>query len=206
MAGAIILIIPLVFFMFISIVVFAIFVNMIIVVPYYSLIKRLRLYYRVKEQRRVMKEHPQRFCCLESDEKKSKYQNLVPDTSIPHKGAIPHRGADPFSLKKLMAFSRKDYIIISVISLSIMAFKAYVYIAFFQQPSLIVDLNKERFGVLTCLILLLTFISACVLITLPVVLVLRAILTSQLKKKLQQLKEITQQQDQCIECERVQNG
>ncbi|USP02265.1 hypothetical protein [Bartonella taylorii] len=139
----------------------------------------------------MMKEHPQHLCCLESNEKKSKYQNLLPDTSI------PHRGADPFSLKKLMAFSRKDYLIISVISLIIMAFKAYVYIAFFQQPRLIVDIDKERFMVLTCLILLLTFISACVLITLPVVLVLRAILTSQLKKKLQQLKEITGQQDQC---------
>ncbi len=191
MEGAIILIIPFVFFMFTSIVVFAILVNTIIMMPYYSLIKRLRLYYRVKEQRRVMKEHPQHLCCLVSNEKKSKYQNLSPDTSI------PHRGADPFSLKKLMAFSRKDYLIISVISLIIMAFKAYVYIAFFQQPSLTVDIDKERFMVLTCLILLLTFISACVLITLPVVLILRAILISQLKKKLQQLKEITQQQDQC---------
>lgn len=198
MEGAIILIIPFAFFMFLGIVVFSILIQMIILGPYYSLIKRWRLYRRLKEKRRRIKQRPQRFFCPESTQKESEYQKLVSDT-LRSQTFTTHRGEEPFSCKKLLAFSRKDYIIIAVISLSIMAFKAYVYIAFFLQPTRTVDLDQVRFGVLTILILLLTFISACALITVPIVMLLHETLTIILKKKLQRLKEIMLQQDKSIE-------
>ncbi len=90
-----ILFLPVGYFLLNAVTVFAIFVNMIIVAPYYSLIKRLRLYYRVKKQRRLMKEHPQRFCFFEKSgkEKERVPQNLALETQI-----------SSYSLKKMARF------------------------------------------------------------------------------------------------------
>ncbi|WP_409361105.1 hypothetical protein ACRPOS_007405 [Bartonella heixiaziensis] len=58
--------------------------------------------------------------------------------------------------------------------------------------------NKERLEEFTILLFWLVFISVWVVVTLPVILMLRALLTSQLKKKIQRLKELTCKQDQVV--------
>ncbi len=123
-----------------AVTVFAIFVNMIIVVPYYSLIKRLRLYYRVKKQRRLMKEHPQCFGFFEKSgkEKERVQQNLELETQI-----------SSHSLKKWLAFSRKDYILHACLSFIIMFFKAYVYVICSKG---IAEIDESRFEYLAILL------------------------------------------------------
>ncbi|UNE53938.1 hypothetical protein [Bartonella machadoae] len=183
--GLIMLIMPFFFFMVLSIVVFAIFVNMIIVTPYYAFFKRLRLYYWVKQQKRVIKEQPQHFCHLEKSKKEQLYQNSLLDTE-----------ERALMFKKWLAFSWKDYSIVSCLSLIIMAFKTYVYIAFFQSAGPHVD--EKRFVVLACFVMALFLISVCVFLSVPVIVVLRASLTSRLKKKIQQLEELTRQREKSI--------
>ncbi|UTO28179.1 hypothetical protein [Bartonella harrusi] len=183
--GLIMLIMPFFFFMVLSVVVFAIFVNMIIVMPYYAFFKRLRLYYWVKQQKRTLKEQPQRFCQLEKSEKEQVYQNSILDTE-----------EKAFIFQKWLAFSWKDYSLVSCLSLIIMAFKTYVYIAFFQQMGPHVD--EKRFVVLVCFVMALFLISACVFLSVPVIVVLRARLTSRLKKKIQQLEELTRKQEKSV--------
>ncbi|WP_375706939.1 hypothetical protein [Bartonella sp. AA126HLJHH] len=160
-----------------AVTVFAIFVNMIIVAPYYSLIKRLRLYYRVKKQRGLMKEQPQHFCFFEKSgkEKERVPQNLTLETQISF-----------YSLKKWLAFSRKDYILHACLSFIIMFFKAYVYVIFFK------EIDEIRFEYFVILLLFWFFLSVCIFTTIPVVVILREILTHRLKKKIQQLEEVTE--------------
>ncbi len=129
-----ILFLPVGYFLLNAVTVFAIFVNMIIVAPYYSLIKRLRLYYRVKKQRRLMKKHPQRFCFFEKSgkEKERVPKNLALETQI-----------SSHSLKKWLAFSRKDYILHACLSFIIMFFKAYVYVSFSKRIA--AEIEESRF-------------------------------------------------------------
>ncbi|WP_375660982.1 hypothetical protein [Bartonella sp. CL71SXKL] len=176
-----ILFLPVGYFLLNAVTVFAIFVNMIIVAPYYSLIKRLRLYYRVKKQRRLMKEHPQRFCFFEKSgkEKERVPQNLALETQI-----------SSYSLKKWLAFSRKDYILHACLSFIIMFFKAYVYVIF--SKGIAAEVDESRFEYLAILLLFWFFLSVCIFATIPVVVILREILTHRLKKKIQQLEEVTE--------------
>ncbi|WP_375696359.1 hypothetical protein [Bartonella sp. AP331QHHD] len=164
-----------------AVTVFAIFVNMIIVAPYYSLIKRLRLYYRVKKQRRLMKEHPQRFCFFEKSgkEKERVPQNLALETQI-----------SSYSLKKWLAFSRKDYILHACLSFIIMFFKAYVYVI--CSKGIAAKVDESRFEYFVILLFFWFFLSVCIFATIPVVVILREILTHRLKKKIQQLEEVTE--------------
>ncbi len=164
-----------------AVTVFAIFVNMIIVAPYYSLIKRLRLYYRVKKQRRLMKEQPQHFCFFEKSgkEKERVPKNLVLNTKI-----------SSHSLKKWLAFSRKDYIIHACLSFIIMFFKAYVYVI--CSKGIAAEIDEERFMYIITLLFLWFFLSVFIFATIPIVVILREILTSRLKKKIQQLEEVTE--------------
>ncbi|SSZ39440.1 Uncharacterised protein [Bartonella grahamii] len=172
-----ILFLPFGCFLLNAVTVFAIFVNMIIVAPYYSLIKCLRLYYRVKKQRRLMKEYPQRFCFFEKSgkEKERVPQNLELETQI-----------SSHSLKKWLAFSRKDYILHACLSFIIMFFKAYVYVIFFK------GIDESRFMYIVILLFFWFFLSVSIFATIPVVVILREILTSRLKKKIQQLEEVTE--------------
>ncbi|WP_273723754.1 hypothetical protein [Bartonella sp. AU18XJBT] len=172
-----ILFLPVGCFLLNAVTVFAIFVNMIIVAPYYSLIKHLRLYYRVKKQRRLMKEQPQHFCFFEKSgkEKERVPQNLALETQISF-----------YSLKKWLAFSRKDYILHACLSFIIMFFKAYVYVIFFK------GIDESRFEYFAILLLFWFFLSVCIFATIPVGVILREILTHRLKKKIQQLEEVTE--------------
>ncbi len=139
-AAVFILFLPIGCFLLNAVTVFAIFVNMIIVAPYYSLIKRLRLYYRVKKQRRLMKEQPQHFCFFEKSGKGKERvpQNLALETQI-----------SSHSLKKWLAFSRKDYIIHACLSFIIMFFKVYVYVIFFKG---IDEIDESRFEYIAILL------------------------------------------------------
>ncbi|WP_375642858.1 MULTISPECIES: hypothetical protein [unclassified Bartonella] len=176
-----ILFLPVGYFLLNAVTVFAIFVNMIIVAPYYSLIKRLRLYYRVKKQRRLMKEHPQRFCFFEKSgkEKERVPQNLALETQI-----------SSYSLKKWLAFSRKDYILHACLSFIIMFFKAYVYVI--CSKGIAAKVDESRFEYIIILLFFWFFLSVCIFATIPVVVILREILTHRLKKKIQQLEEVTE--------------
>ncbi|MGF7157271.1 ABC-type uncharacterized transport system fused permease/ATPase subunit [Bartonella heixiaziensis] len=172
----------------------AILVTTIIMVPYYSFLKRLRLYYRVKELKREIKEHPQHLCDLENNEKENKNKIFVLNTK-----------GNTFLLKKWLAFSWKDYAVIFFLSLIIIAFKVYVYINFVQEMYYLQEMskslknvNKERLEEFTILLFWLVFISVWIVVTLPVILMLRALLTSQLKKKIQWLEELTCKQDQVV--------
>ncbi|WP_375679574.1 hypothetical protein [Bartonella sp. AP7XZML] len=180
-AAVFILFLPIGCFFLNAVTVFAIFVNMIIVVPYYSLIKRLRLYYRVKKQRRLMKEHPQRFCFFEKSgkEKESVPQNLALETQISF-----------YSLKKWLAFSRKDYILHACLSFIIIFFKAYVYVI--CSKGIAAKVDESRFEYIIILLFFWFFLSVCIFATIPVVVILREILTHRLKKKIQQLEEVTE--------------
>ncbi len=177
-AAVFILFLPVGCFLLNAVTVFAIFVNMIIVAPYYSLIKRLRLYYRVKKQRRLMKEQPQHFCFSEKSLKEIVQQNLALNTKI-----------SSHSLKKWLAFSRKDYIIHACLSFIIMFFKVYVYVIFFKG---IDEIDESRFMYIVILLFFWFFLSVSIFATIPVVVILREILTSRLKKKIQQLEEVTE--------------
>ncbi|WP_375684084.1 hypothetical protein [Bartonella sp. CB15SXKL] len=176
-----ILFLPFGYFLLNAVTVFAIFVNMIIVAPYYSLIKRLRLYYRVKKQRRLMKEHPQRFCFFEKSgkEKERVPQNLALETQI-----------SSYSLKKWLAFSRKDYILHACLSFIIMFFKAYLYVI--CSKGIAAKVDESRFEYIIILLFFWFFLSVCIFATIPVVVILREILTHRLKKKIQQLEEVTE--------------
>ncbi|WP_375653647.1 hypothetical protein [Bartonella sp. OD88NMGDW] len=179
-AAVFILFLPIGCFLLNAVTVFAIFVNMIIVAPYYSLIKRLRLYYRVKKQRRLMKEQPQHFCFFEKSGKGKERvpQNLALETQI-----------SSHSLKKWLAFSRKDYILHACLSFIIMFFKVYVYVIFFKG---IDEIDESRFEYIAILLFFWFFLSVCIFATIPVVVILREILTHRLKKKIQQLEEVTE--------------
>ncbi|WP_375669969.1 hypothetical protein, partial [Bartonella sp. CL29QHWL] len=157
-----ILFLPIGCFFLNAVTVFAIFVNMIIVAPYYSLIKRLRLYYRVKKQRRLMKEQPQHFCFFEKSgkEKERVPQNLALETQISF-----------YSLKKWLAFSRKDYILHACLSFIIMFFKAYVYVIF--SKGIAAEVDESRFEYIIILLLFWFFLSVCIFATIPVVVILR---------------------------------
>ncbi|GAA5110478.1 hypothetical protein [Bartonella jaculi] len=192
--GAIILIVPIILFVFLSVVILAVLVTAIIMAPYYSFLKRLRLYYKVKEQKRLMKEHLQHLGDLENNEKEGKNKIFALNTED-----------SSFLLKKWLDFSWKDYAIILFLSLIIIAFKVYVYISFVQEMNYVQEMkrnlssiNEGRLEELVFLLLLLVFISACVLVTIPVILMLRALLTAQLKKKIQRLEELTYQQDKGV--------
>ncbi len=182
--GAMALIIPAFFFTVLTIVILALLLNMIIVAPYYSVIKRFRLYAKLKQYKSMMKEQRQPFDDLQKSEIKKQILALLPEK---HSALY----------KKWLTFSRKDYLSIFLISLIIMAFKVHVYRAFAQE----LDLNAhhlvspDRFKAYTMLFILLFLISVCVCLTAPVVLILRAILTSQVKKKIGKLEELTKQQD-----------
>ncbi|WP_245256286.1 hypothetical protein [Bartonella vinsonii] len=141
----------------------------------------------------MREEHPQRFFDLQNKEKEREQQSLGADTK-----------ANTFLFKKWLTFSRKDYVIIFIISFIIMAYKGYVYSAFFQQ----MGHNGDQMKIANAVIAfsLLAFLSVCVLATVPVILVFRAVLTSQLKKKIQRLEELTLQQEQSREREGVKNG
>ncbi|WP_375697175.1 hypothetical protein [Bartonella sp. AP14QHHD] len=180
-AAVFVLFLPVGCFLLNAVTVFAIFVNMIIVAPYYSLIKRLRLYYRVKKQRRLMKEHPQRFCFFEKSgkEKERVPQNLALETQI-----------SSYSLKKWLAFSRKDYILHACLSFIIMFFKAYVYVI--CSKGIAAKVDESRFEYIIILLFFWFFLSVCIFATIPVVVILREILTHRLKKKIQQLEEVTE--------------
>ncbi|WP_317993802.1 hypothetical protein [Bartonella gliris] len=141
-----------------------------------------------------MKKHPQRFCDLENKEKESKGQILT-----------IHTEESSLLFKKWLTFSWKDYVIIFLISLTLIVFKVYVYVTFVQEMNYVQkmghNLNNVDTGKLeefTFLFLLLVLISACVLLTVPVILMLRAILTSQLKKKIQRLEELTRKHDNVV--------
>nr|WP_199805781.1 hypothetical protein [Bartonella washoeensis] len=70
------------------------------------------------------------------------------------------------------------------LSLIIIAFKMSVYRNFVQEMGhSLKSVNKERLEEFTFLLFLLVFIAAWVVITIPVILMLRAFLTSQLKKR-----------------------
>ncbi|WP_375644499.1 MULTISPECIES: hypothetical protein [unclassified Bartonella] len=176
-----ILFLPFGYFLLNAVTVFAIFVNMIIVAPYYSLIKRLRLYYRVKKQRRLMKEHPQRFGFFEKSgkEKERVQQNLELETQI-----------SSHSLKKWLAFSRKDYILHACLSFIIMFFKAYVYVIYCKGIAIAAEIDESRFEYIAILSFFWFFLSVSIFATIPVIVILREILTSRLKKKIQQLEEV----------------
>ncbi|MET3589873.1 uncharacterized membrane protein YhaH (DUF805 family) [Bartonella silvatica] len=96
-----------------------------------------------------------------------------------------HTGESVFSLKKWTAFSRKDYLIVSIISFMMIAVKVYVYIAFWNLIGKSIE-NQLRIALVS------VFVSACVLVTLPVIFILRAIVTFYLNKKLQRLEELKQ--------------
>ncbi|MCZ2158715.1 hypothetical protein NPX99_05435 [Bartonella sp. 220] len=130
----------------------------------------------------MREEHPQRFFDLQKKEKERERQNLGADTK-----------ANSFLFKKWLTFSRKNYVIICVISLIIMAYKGYLYKTFFQD----IGHHGDQMRIANAAIVFsaLAFLSACVLATVPVILVFRAVLTSQLKKKIQRLEEFTLQQE-----------
>lgn len=161
-----------------TVTIFAIFVNMLIVAPYYCLIKRLRLYFRVKKQRGLMSEQPQHFCFSKKSLKEIVQQNLALDTKI-----------SPHSFKKWLAFSRKNYVILSCLSLIIMVFKVYVSVIFYEEINFVTDEN--RFISLTIFFFFFVLLWICILATVPVIIILREILTSRLNKKIQQLEEVT---------------
>ncbi len=158
--------------------VFALFVMMMIVAPYYSLFKRLRFYFRVKEQRRLMKEQPQRFCFSKKSCKEIVQQNLALNTEI-----------SSHAFKKWLSFSNKDYVIHACLSFIIMVFKVYVYVTFYTKMNFSID--EKRFISMYIFFFYFVVFSACLLATVPVMVVLREILTSRLKKKIQQLEEVT---------------
>ncbi|WP_273789531.1 hypothetical protein [Bartonella sp. ML70XJBT] len=161
-----------------AVTVFALFVMMMIMVPYYSLIKRLRLYFRVKEQRRLMKEQPQRFCFSKKSLKEIVQQNLAPNTEI-----------SSHAFKKWFSFSNKDYVIHACLSFIVMVFKVYVYVTFYTEVNFLND--EERFISMIIFFFYFVVCSACIFATVPVIIILREILTSRLKKKIQQLEEVT---------------
>ncbi|WP_246744086.1 hypothetical protein [Bartonella raoultii] len=131
----------------------------------------------------MMKEQQQRFDDLQKKEIKKQILAL----STEEHSAL---------YKKWLAFSRKDYLSIFFISLIIMVFKAHVYITFAQvmESRFHHTGSSDRFEVYVMLFVLLFFITVCVCIAAPVVLILRAILTSQVKKKIRKLEELTKQQ------------
>ncbi|WP_175869032.1 hypothetical protein [Bartonella gabonensis] len=158
--------------------VFAIFVNMIIVASYYCLIKRLRLIFKVKKQRRLIKEQPQHFCFSKKSLKEVVQQNLALDTKI-----------SSHSLKKWLSFSNKDYVIHACLSFILMVFKVYVYVTFYNQVN--VDMDEKRFISMSIFFFYFVVLLICILASVPVIVILREILTSRLKKKIQQLEEVT---------------
>ncbi|WP_212112409.1 hypothetical protein [Bartonella queenslandensis] len=169
---------PLGLFLLEFVTVFAIFINMLIVAPYYCLIKRLRLYFRVKKQRRLMKEQPQHFCFSKKSLKEIVQQNLALDTKISF-----------YSFKKWLAFSDKDYVIFSCLSLIMMVFKVYAYVIFFNVGNFVAD--EKRFVYITTYFFFFVLLWACILATVPVIIILHEILTSRLNKKIQQLEEVS---------------
>lgn len=182
--GAMALIIPAFFFTVLPIVMLALLLNMIIVATYYSFIKRFRLYAKLKQYKSMMKEQQQPFDDLQKSEIKKKILALSPEK---HSALY----------KKWLTFSRKDYLRIFFISLIIMAFKIHIYRTFVQEMmngNYNHFVNPDRFKEYTMLFILLFLISVCVCLTAPIVLILRAILTSQVKKKIRKLEELTKQQ------------
>ncbi|WP_019219532.1 hypothetical protein [Bartonella florencae] len=177
------LIIPAFFFTILTIVVLALLLNMIIVGPYYSLIKRCRIYAKLKEYKGLMKEQQKRLDDPQNSEIKKQILALYTEE---HTALF----------KKWFAFSRKDYICVFFISLIIMAFKAHVYITFVREINGTFHHlgSPESFEVYDMLFWLLFLISLCACITAPVVLILRAVLTSLLKKKILKLEELIKQQ------------
>ncbi|QEE12735.1 hypothetical protein MNL13_06485 [Bartonella krasnovii] len=161
-----------------AVTVFALFVMMMIMVPYYSLIKHLRLYFRVKEQRRLMKEQPQHFCFSKKSLKEIVQQNLVLNTEI-----------SSYAFKKWLSFSNKDYVIHACLSFMVIVFKVYVYVTFYTEVSFLND--EKRFISMSIFFFCFVVCSACILATVPIIIILREILTSRLKKKIQQLEEVT---------------
>ncbi|WP_375658641.1 hypothetical protein [Bartonella sp. MR30HLJHH] len=105
-------------------------------------------------------------------------QNLALETQI-----------SSYSLKKWLAFSRKDYILHACLSFIIMFFKAYVYVIYCKG---IAEIDESRFEYLAILLFFWFFLSVCIFATIPVVVILREILTHRLKKKIQQLEEVTE--------------
>ncbi|EJF79997.1 Uncharacterised protein [Candidatus Bartonella washoeensis] len=105
--GAIILLVPIILLMFFCIGFLGILGTTIIMAPYDFFLKRLRLYYRVKEQKCLMKNHLQRLCDLENNEKENKNKIFALNT----------RGSS-FLCKKWLAFSWKDSAIILFLSLT----------------------------------------------------------------------------------------
>ncbi len=161
-----------------AVTVFALFVTMAIVAPYYSLIKRLRLYFRVKKQRRLMKEQPQQFCFSKKSLKEIVQQNLVLNTEI-----------SSYAFKKWLSFSNKDYVIHVCLSFMVMVFKVYVYVTFYTEVNFLND--EKRFISMNIFFFYFVVFSVCILAMVPVIVILREILTSRLKKKIQQLEEVT---------------
>ncbi len=160
--------------------VFALFVMMMIVAPYYSLFKRLRFYDKLKKQRRLMSEQPQHFCFSKKSLKEIVQQNLALDTKI-----------SPHSFKKWLAFSRKNYVIHACLSFIIMVFKVYVYVTFYTKMNFSID--EKRFISMYIFFFFFVLLWICILATVPVIIILREILTSRLNKKIQQLEEVTKE-------------
>ncbi len=71
-----------------------------------------------------------------------------------------------------------------------MFFKAYVYVIF--SKGIAAEVDESRFEYLAILLLFWFFLSVCIFATIPVVVILREILTHRLKKKIQQLEEVTE--------------
>ncbi|WP_345097168.1 hypothetical protein [Bartonella acomydis] len=127
-----------------------------------------------------MKEQPKRFD--DSQNREIKKQILALD---PEKDAALD--------KKWFAFTRKDYSVVFFLSLIIMAFKVHVYITFAREMdhSFHHIGSPEKFEIYGVLFMLIFLISFCICITVPVVLILRALLTAQLKKKIRKLEKLT---------------
>ncbi len=70
-----------------------------------------------------------------------------------------------------------------------MVFKVYVSMIFYEEINFVTDEN--RFISLTIFFFFFVLLWICILATVPVIIILREILTSRLNKKIQQLEEVT---------------
>lgn len=70
-----------------------------------------------------------------------------------------------------------------------MVFKVCIYVTFYKGVNFVAD--EKRFVYFATFFWLFVLLWACILATVPVIIILREILTCRLNKKIQQLEEVT---------------